>query len=273
MTTKEFTQSLVKNPYLAQFIVFEGIDGSGKSTQAKLLCETMQEKGIPVIHTAEPTKVSIFGNLVRFIYTHVDEEAAIAQKIVEFFNGEGFWEYYRFAEGEQKQFHNMFQAIASELTKNNFSNLHLFIQLCMIFDREDHRTRTEIPALQKGTHVISDRDYLSTLAYGSGGELDWKELLKMQLGYIGYNFIAPNVIFLLDIPVELGLERTLKKQEGKKELFDEKERLLKIQDTYYAVIAHNVILKHSKVFVIDGNKTEDVICQEIWKIAEPLFTT
>ncbi len=273
MTTKEFTQSLVKNLYLGQFIVFEGIDGSGKSTQAKLLCDTIEEKGIPVLHTQEPTKVSIFGNLVRFLYTHAGQEVVIAQKIIEFFNGEAFWEYYRFAEGEQKQLHNMFQVIASELTSHDFANLHLFIQLCMIFDREDHRTRTEIPALEKGTHVISDRDYLSTLAYGSSGGIDWKELLKMQLGYIGYNFIAPNVIFLLDIPVEIGLTRTLKKQEGKKEFFDDHERLLKIQDTYYAVIAHNIVLEHSKVFVIDGNKAEDVVRQEIWKIAEPLFTT
>ena len=37
------------------FLVFEGIDGSGKSTQARLLYETLMKKGIEAILTKEPT--------------------------------------------------------------------------------------------------------------------------------------------------------------------------------------------------------------------------
>ena len=36
------------------FISFEGIDGSGKSTQAKMLVETLRAEGFDVIHTREP---------------------------------------------------------------------------------------------------------------------------------------------------------------------------------------------------------------------------
>ncbi|MBM3308691.1 MAG: dTMP kinase [Candidatus Altiarchaeales archaeon] len=38
------------------FIVFEGIDGCGKSTQAKLLADWLQAQGKRVLLTAEPTK-------------------------------------------------------------------------------------------------------------------------------------------------------------------------------------------------------------------------
>jgi dTMP kinase len=48
------------------FIVFEGIDGCGKSTQAKMLAEWLENKGIPVFLTAEPTKTKL-GGLIREI--------------------------------------------------------------------------------------------------------------------------------------------------------------------------------------------------------------
>ena len=47
-----------------KFIVFEGIDGSGKSTQFKLFCNKLKEKGYNVWETFEPTRGPI-GNLIR----------------------------------------------------------------------------------------------------------------------------------------------------------------------------------------------------------------
>ncbi|ASJ09756.1 dTMP kinase [Thermococcus siculi] len=46
------------------FIVIEGIDGAGKSTQAKLLAEWFEERGYEVVLTKEPTDTA-FGKLIR----------------------------------------------------------------------------------------------------------------------------------------------------------------------------------------------------------------
>ncbi|WP_236976305.1 dTMP kinase [Membranihabitans maritimus] len=51
------------------FIALEGIDGSGKSTQLKLLSEALQEKGHKIYSTCEPTKSRI-GQIIRDAFTH-----------------------------------------------------------------------------------------------------------------------------------------------------------------------------------------------------------
>ena len=52
---------------MSKLITFEGIDGSGKSTQAALLFETMKTRGEKVVLTAEPTKRPI-GRMIREIF-------------------------------------------------------------------------------------------------------------------------------------------------------------------------------------------------------------
>src|SRR5688500_5310542 len=45
-------------------IVFEGIDGAGKTTQAHFLQEVLQARGFPVIRTKEPT-TGHYGQVLR----------------------------------------------------------------------------------------------------------------------------------------------------------------------------------------------------------------
>ena len=47
-----------------KFIVIEGLDGSGKTTQTKILTEKLQKKGITVVNQAEPTSHE-FGKMCR----------------------------------------------------------------------------------------------------------------------------------------------------------------------------------------------------------------
>lgn len=49
-------------------IVFEGTDGTGKSTQVRLLRDYLQEGGYPVVATREPTE-GPFGRKIRALYT------------------------------------------------------------------------------------------------------------------------------------------------------------------------------------------------------------
>ena len=51
------------------FIAFEGIDGSGKSTQVKLLSEKLKQEGFKIYTTFEPTDSPI-GSVIKNIFRH-----------------------------------------------------------------------------------------------------------------------------------------------------------------------------------------------------------
>lgn len=51
------------------FIAFEGIDGSGKSTQVRLLAQFLRDQGHKVVTTCEPTDSPI-GKMIRDIFNH-----------------------------------------------------------------------------------------------------------------------------------------------------------------------------------------------------------
>jgi dTMP kinase len=62
------------NPYPGRFIVIEGLDGSGQTTQVALLKKFLEEKGLQVISTKEPTMDSEAGRKIREI---LDEKVRI----------------------------------------------------------------------------------------------------------------------------------------------------------------------------------------------------
>jgi dTMP kinase len=59
-----FNLELLKNPYKGTYICIEGIDGSGKSTQVRRLTKYLESQGKKVIHTREPRKKGVIGDLV-----------------------------------------------------------------------------------------------------------------------------------------------------------------------------------------------------------------
>jgi len=57
------------NIYSGTFIVFEGLDGSGQSTQAELLRHYFEDNKDSVVLTKEPTEDSESGRMIRKVLT------------------------------------------------------------------------------------------------------------------------------------------------------------------------------------------------------------
>lgn len=101
---------------------------------------------------------------------------------------------------------------SSSVTKEKW--LELFT-----LDRKENMKNIKT-ALDEEKVVISDRYYYSTLAY----QLDEQEWQNYAL-----QFIVPNIVFILDCPVDIALERVKQKYSmtGEKKAFFEKSGILR----------------------------------------------
>lgn len=64
----EFDIDFKRNPYKGVYIVLEGVDGSGKTTQVERLTKYFQSQGKDVVQTREPRKnVGLIGELIQNI--------------------------------------------------------------------------------------------------------------------------------------------------------------------------------------------------------------
>ena len=65
------------------FIVFEGIDGSGKSTQARKLSEYFQKNNIPVLLTNEPSNSDVGSQIRKYISTENISQEELAGMFID----------------------------------------------------------------------------------------------------------------------------------------------------------------------------------------------
>lgn len=120
-------------------------------------------------------------------------------------------------------------------------------------DRVEHCQKEIIPALQRGEDVISDRYLLSSLVY-QGLELPTKFVEK-----INAYALKPDVTCIVDIPVEVGLDR-LKMRGGIREIFDAQETQIKVRNRYLQ------LGKQYGAAIIDGNCAKEEVTRHLVEV-------
>jgi dTMP kinase len=201
------------------FITFEGVEGSGKSTQAAMLSGRLVSEGKPTILTREPGGTSL-GERISQLLKWSDETDHIAP--------------------------------LAEVMLFNASRTELVTSVIR-------------PALASGKTVVCDRYIDSTLVYqGNGRGLPGSTIKAVNS--IAIQGLMPNLTFLLDLPVDDGMER----KKGLKADRFEKENLYfhrRVRDGYLALSA----TEPSRWVVIDATLSKDRIAGLIWqKVIETL---
>ena len=261
-----------KNSYQGNLYLFEGIDGAGKTSQAQMLTDRLGHEGHRAFFTREPTSETVFGNLARFIYMCESLHEKASAELRRCMAGAEYQALRGVYDNLQKVHIGRFESIAHEVMMGEYKNLPTFLQLCMIFDRYHHYVDTIIPKLKEGITVVADRGFLSTLAYSAADDIAWLPLLAAHREILGDAFIMPDILFFIDVPVEIGIQRTMAKQQGKKDYFDTSELLTKIRDRYLQLCSSPIIADNTQVIAIRaGDASPHETHEEIWPCVEQLL--
>ena len=115
------------------------------------------------------------------------------------------------------------------------------------------------PALQRGTHVISDRTYYSSIAYqGRGRGLGMREI--REINEAGLDGTMPHHVFVLAIDPKSALER----QENPDRIGREGVAFQTLVQDAYRQLAEN----DDKVRLIDADRPLDEVVDEIWGLID-----
>ncbi len=105
----------------------------------------------------------------------------------------------------------------------------LFLYLA---DRAQHVKEVIAPALETGRVVLCDRYSDATFAYQGGGRGHPMDLLR-EMDRLATGGYYPDLTFLLDVPVRVGLARTRKRRRGQDRIESESVRFhSRVRNTY-----------------------------------------
>jgi len=202
---------MIKNPFRTVFAAIDGIDFSGKSEAYERVRKvlSMYHKDVPIRYSKEPDRNRLSGA-----------------------------EIYLLLEGKHPQYK------LEDMSPSRF-------QAYYIRDRMYNYRYNILPALFSGQHDLQDRCMASSFAYGAEGPGDFSDFMGMHeliFDGAGVEFIWPDKIIIVDVPVEVALDRATRANRLKDKL-ETKEKLLKARAHY---------LEFARCYpnceVIDGNR-------------------
>jgi dTMP kinase len=126
--------------------------------------------------------------------------------------------------------------------------------------RDDHVHSTIEPALSSGAWVISDRFMDSTRVYqGALGNVDPRLIRALERVTIGD--VVPDLTFILDVPVEVGMAR-VKGRGGERDRFEAEDLEFHVQ--LREAFRDAAQREPKRCVLIDASQNPDVVAVRIW---------
>ena len=156
-------------PARGRFLVFDGIEGAGKSTQLPRIRDWLHRTGMKTLATREPGGTPLGESLRAMLL-------------------------------DDRRFRGM--SPVTEL-------------LIMFAARAEHLAKVIEPALAAGVWVLCDRFTDATFAYQGGGRgVDTARIAALEEA--AQDGVRPDLVLVLDVPVEVGLARAGRRRAGQR---------------------------------------------------------
>lgn len=223
----------------------EGIEGSGKGTQLRLIEAYLQSIGVPMIVAREPGG-TVYGELIRNVLKYPWLTIPAVQEALS-------------SHGDSTGSRLL---IDDQEIGGRTPECEMFLFLAA---RAEFFKEVVWPALKSGKHVFADRLHDSTRAYQGGGRFEGDPVMRKFINFA--NMVAmlgglqPIATFFIDISVEtsrrrIGLDSPDKIAVFEKEHDDFFERVRR----EYLLIAEE---EPNRVIVINGERSPEEVFEDI----------
>ncbi|MDP3941797.1 MAG: dTMP kinase [bacterium] len=190
----EFDIDFRRNPYKGKYIVIEGIDGSGKSTQVERVKKELETKGKTVLQTSEPNTHDAIGKLIREVLAGKEEVTAVAIQ-------------YLFS-ANRATTHK--EIIIPALTRGDYVISHRCFWSAVAYGMVDRADVLRVkPQDEQGNQILIAQSILSMY----------------------HQFIVPDYTFYLDVSVETAMKR-IEGMGKAREIYEKREKLEGISKGY-----------------------------------------
>lgn len=214
------------------FVVLEGIDGSGSTTQAELLATALRGEGRRVLLTHEPSDGPV-GGMIRLALSGRLVGASGAR------HGEG-------DAGESPEVADI--GVSRGLDRRTLA-------LLFAADRADHVATEVRPALADGRTVVCDRYLLSSLVYqGLDLDLEWVRTINRAAE-------RPDLTVFVDVSAEHAIER-MARDRWTREMWEDAESLRRLRVRYRELIDRGVA-GVGPVVTVDGSGPREAVAETV----------
>ncbi len=222
------------------FITFEGVEGSGKSTQVRLLAERLRAAGYAVQSTREPGGTPL-ANAVRAVILHPDESIRAL-------------------------------SAAHLLPSDDPAEPLLPVTELLLLSAARAQLVARIRAwLAAGEIVISDRYADATRAYQGAGR-GLSEATIDALERLATGGLSPDLTFLFDLPVAEGLARKRAQQTPPGGAPGEWNRLDAEAEAFHERVRAGYLAlataEPQRWVVLDATQPPDVLADSVWGIVQ-----